>query len=348
MRFADRILQWYDQNKRELPWRTTKDPYRIWLSEVLMQQTRIEQGTPYYLRFIEAFPDVHALADAKEEEVMKLWQGLGYYNRARNLHATASYVSRELKGVFPKNFEGLLKLKGVGAYTASAIASICFEESRAVVDGNVYRVLSRYFGVSLPIDRPEGQKEFQTLAQHLIPSERLGDYNQGIMEFGAMQCKPKNPYCLHCPLQQSCKAFSEGRITELPVKLGKTKVKKEVLHFGLWLDRENRFVVRQRPKKGYWPGLYEFPGIVQESFSDQNSILRAMEGEYPHSEDAPLELWNTDPVRHQLSHRSLELYFWMAPSVARLSPEERRRIIEKAEELAWPVPLANLLGRMKF
>lgn len=342
MRFAARLLHWYDQNKRDLPWRSTRDPYRIWLSEVLMQQTRIEQGTPYYLRFLEAFPDVHALSNAEEEEVMKLWQGLGYYNRARNLHATARMVSEERNGVFPKEYTGLLKLKGVGTYTASAIASICFDEARAVVDGNVYRVLSRYFGIETAIDRPEGQREFQEVAQSLLPENRLGDYNQALMEFGAVQCKPKNPDCGQCPLQHSCVALREARIAHLPVKKSKTKVKKEVLHYALKVDDKGALVVRRRPTTGYWPNLYEFPGIVNESLPDQAP------SELGSGEAGELYLWDEKPMKHKLSHRALELYFWVAPSFSELDEQSRFNAIHKAEQLAWPVPLAELLRRMKF
>ena len=346
MEFAARIVHWYDQNKRELPWRSTRDPYRIWLSEILMQQTRIEQGTPYYLRFVEAFPNVHALAGAEEEAVMKLWQGLGYYNRARNLHATARFVSEELKGVFPNQYTDLLKLKGVGTYTASAIASICFEEARAVVDGNVYRVLSRHFGIETPIDRPEGQRQFHELAQKLLPAERLGDYNQGLMEFGAVQCKPRNPDCLRCPVQNSCVAWREERVGLLPVKVGKTKVKKEVLHYALKLDDKGEFEVRRRPSKGYWPGLYEFPGIVRESLSNQTRAELSKEIALEDSDE--LQLWDEKPMKHQLSHRALELYFWITPSVSKMDDQQRREVIQKAEKRAWPVPLADLLRRIKF
>ena len=348
MKFADRILQWYSQNKRDLPWRGSTDPYRIWLSEILMQQTRIDQGTPYYIKFVEAFPTVHHLADAPEEQVMKLWQGLGYYNRARNLHFTAQYVSRELQGVFPKTYEGLLELKGVGAYTASAIASICFNEKRGVVDGNVYRVLSRYFGIATPIDRPQGQKEFQILAQELLPSDHLGDYNQGLMEFGAVQCTPKKPDCGSCPFQTSCVAYSENRIADLPVKQGKTKVKKEYLHYGLKWGDNGQLLFRQRPVKGYWPKLYEFPGVF---LKENNSLVKAeqmLRTEMDLEEKEELRLINAVAVRHQLSHRSLELYFWSTAEVRSSSPEKRLLAVQKMEELAWPVPLADFLQRMNF
>ena len=196
MSFSQKILKWYGEHKRELPWRTTNDPYKIWLSEIMLQQTRVAQGTPYYHKFLEAFPTVYDLANAEEEQVLKLWQGLGYYSRARNLHATAKMVVTEYDGNFPNTYKELKSLKGVGDYTASAIASICFNEPEPVVDGNVYRVLARYFGVDLPINSTEGIKYFKELARDVMNVENIRDYNQGIMEFGAIQCAPKRPYCL--------------------------------------------------------------------------------------------------------------------------------------------------------
>jgi A/G-specific adenine glycosylase len=348
MKFADRILQWYSQNKRDLPWRGSTDPYRIWLSEILMQQTRIEQGTPYYLKFLEVFPTVHHLANAPEEQVMKLWQGLGYYNRARNLHATAQLVSRELKGVFPNTFEGLLELKGVGPYTASAIASICYNEKRGVVDGNVYRVLSRYFGIATPIDRPEGQKEFQQLAQDLLPEDHLGDYNQGMMEFGAVQCRPKKPHCGTCPLQEDCLAFRQNRTGNFPVKQGKTKVKKEYLHYGLKWGDDGLLVSRQRSVNGYWPKLFEFPGVQLTEANSLEQAEKMLRSEMKLEEKEELRLINTTSVKHQLSHRSLELYFWSTEEVRTSGREQRLLAVQKMDELAWPVPLADFLQRMNF
>ena len=227
MVFSKRLKQWYLQNKRELPWRSTQDPYKIWLSEIIMQQTRVEQGLPYYLRFTEAYPNVHSLANAPEQEVLKLWQGLGYYSRARNLHTTAIRVSKELDGNFPDHYKELKTLKGVGDYTASAIASFCFNEPVAVVDGNVYRVLSRVFGVETPINSTQGIKEFKALAQELIDHKDPATFNQAIMEFGAIQCKPQNPLCETCPFNDVCLALKNDQIKELPVKIKKTKIRQD-------------------------------------------------------------------------------------------------------------------------
>ena len=220
--FTKKIIQYYHKNKRELPWRSSRDPYRIWLSEIILQQTRVAQGLPYYERFVNAFPTVGDLAAASEAEVLKLWQGLGYYSRARNLLATARDISRERGGEFQGTYKGLLELKGVGPYTAAAIASICFQEAVPVVDGNVFRVLSRYFGEATPIDTSTGQRKFRALAREVMAPDAIRDYNQAIMEFGAMQCTPRNPDCDSCPLADSCVALATQRIHSLPVKAGKT------------------------------------------------------------------------------------------------------------------------------
>ena len=232
MSFAPKILNWYYKHQRDLPWRETREPYKVWLSEIILQQTRVAQGMPYYYRFVKAFPAVDDLARAPEEEVLKLWQGLGYYSRARNLHATAKIVAEDFDGKFPETYKGLKSLKGVGDYTASAIASFCFDVPEPVVDGNVYRVLSRYFGVGTPINSTQGVKYFKELAREVMDADNIRDYNQGIMEFGAIQCAPKKPYCLLCPLQDSCVALKENKVDQLPVKLGKTKVRSR--YFNIW------------------------------------------------------------------------------------------------------------------
>ncbi|MDH3796097.1 MAG: A/G-specific adenine glycosylase, partial [Flavobacteriaceae bacterium] len=208
MSFSKKILKWYDRNKRHLPWRNTKDPYPVWLSEIIMQQTRIAQGLPYYSAFISKYPSIYELCEASESEILKDWQGLGYYSRARNMHQTAQHIVGELQGNFPDTYEGLVQLKGVGDYTASAIASICFNEKRAVVDGNVYRVLARYFDVEIAINSTESAKLFKSLAGELIDSDAPGDYNQGIMELGAKVCTPTNPACELCPITDGCLAFA--------------------------------------------------------------------------------------------------------------------------------------------
>src|SRR5690606_4230898 len=240
MIFSKILNHWYSSNKRELPWRQTTNPYAIWLSEIILQQTQVIQGLPYYESFLKEFPTVFSLANAEESKVLKLWQGLGYYSRARNLHAAAKHIVNQYDGVFPNNYKTLLTLKGVGDYTASAIASICFNEPTAVVDGNVYRVLSRYFGIDTPINSTKGIKAFKMLATSVMDAKNPSEYNQAIMEFGAIQCKPKNPDCKICPLHRSCAALEKKFVNVLPVKLNKTKVNTKYFNFLVVLSSDHK------------------------------------------------------------------------------------------------------------
>ena len=266
MSFTTTILQWFQANGRTLPWRETRDPYAIWLSEIILQQTRIEQGRPYWQRFMQRWPTVEALANATEDEVLREWQGLGYYSRARNLHTAAQQVVA--MGGFPTTLEGIKALKGVGDYTAAAIGSIAFDLPAAVVDGNVYRVLSRYFGIDTPINTTVGKKEFTELAQDLLlpalnrEGKGAGLFNQGMMDFGAIQCTPSNPQCLQCPLQDSCIAFREGRIDELPVKLETLKIKERHLTY-VYIRCKGQTALHRRPAGDIWQGLYE-PWLAEE------------------------------------------------------------------------------------
>ncbi len=259
MSFSKTLITWYLDNKRDLPWRKTKDPYHIWLSEIMLQQTRVAQGLPYFLAFTEAFPTVFDLAKADEEKVLKLWQGLGYYSRARNLHATAKYISEELSGNFPNNYKDLLKLKGIGEYTAAAIASFSFKECVPVVDGNVYRVLSRYFDIETDIASSGAKKEFTQLASELIDKKKPELFNQAIMEFGALQCVPKSPDCNSCPLDNSCLALAKNKVSQLPIKLKKQKITNRFFNYLLVIDNKNQAIINKRTQKGIWHNLYEFP-----------------------------------------------------------------------------------------
>ena len=236
MSFHKKLLDWYKENRRPFPWRENTKPYNVWLSEIILQQTRAAQGLPYYESFISNFPTVEQLAAAKEDHVMKLWQGLGYYSRARNLHATAKTITHQYHGRFPNDFNQIKSLKGIGDYTASAIASICFGQEQAVVDGNVYRVLSRIFGMDQPIDASGAHKIFKEKAQNLIKGAAPGDFNQAIMEFGALQCVPKNPNCQDCIFKNQCIAFQQAKVGLLPVKANKVKVKNRYLHFFVLID----------------------------------------------------------------------------------------------------------------
>ncbi|WP_020528503.1 A/G-specific adenine glycosylase [Flexithrix dorotheae] len=270
--FAQKIIDWYNENKRDLPWRNLSDPYPIWLSEIILQQTRVDQGLPYFHKFFDKYPTVHLLANAEEQEVLRLWQGLGYYSRARNMHGAAKFISSELNGQFPDNFKDLKKLKGVGDYTAAAIASFAFNENVAVVDGNVYRVLSRRFGVEEDIASPKGKKIFQDLADSLLPQKKSDIYNQGIMEFGALHCKPKNPDCMFCVFSQECEARKTGKQTDLPIKIRKVKIKNRFFTY-LVLEFKGRFAMKERLKGDIWQGLHDFPLLESENFYNEESLF---------------------------------------------------------------------------
>lgn len=311
--FYNKLITWYLQNKRDLPWRRTRDPYRIWLSEIMLQQTRVSQGLPYYLKFVERFPGVQDLANAPEDEVLKLWQGLGYYSRARNLHATAKIIAGELNGVFPNNYRDLLQLKGVGDYTASAIASICFNRPEAVVDGNVYRVLARYFGIATPINSSSGQKEFKALAQQLIDKKQPGIFNQALMEFGARQCVPQSPDCKSCIFQDCCVALKEKKVAELPVKTKMRPVKKRYFNYLVFLSENERTTLQQRKGKGIWHKLYEFP-LIETSEAISLADLKKLPRFRHFSQQTNIRhisLYNQAPVVHKLSHQHLHTRFWI-------------------------------------
>ncbi len=344
MIFSKKLIAWYLQNKREMPWRQTKEPYRIWLSEIILQQTRVAQGEPYYLTFVDTFPTIFDLANATEESVLKLWQGLGYYSRARNLHAAAKYVAYECNGVFPKSFASLLALKGVGEYTASAIASICYGEAVPVIDGNVYRVLSRYFGIDTPINSTEGIKTFKKLAIELMDHDAPSDYNQAIMEFGALQCKPKSPYCIVCPLNDSCEALRLGTVPQLPVKLKKTKVKKRYFNYLIFTINDQETIVQQRTSKGIWQHLYEFPLVesdrdltLEEIIASPLFLTMTQHQEHtiiPHQEAV---------VIHKLSHQHLHTRFYtiVMDSHPTVNEAQQLKTIDQLRQL--PVPI--LLGK---
>lgn len=257
---GEQLIVWYEANKRDLPWRTTTDPYLIWISEIILQQTRVIQGLDYFNRFVTRFPDVKSLADAQEDEVMKFWQGLGYYSRARNLHVAAREVVLRFKGCFPEKYEDVLSLPGIGAYTAAAICSFAYKQPYAVLDGNVFRVLARVFGIDMPIDNGKGKKYFAELAQELLDNRRPDLYNQAIMDFGAVQCLPKSPDCKVCPLLDKCFAFADGQIDKLPMKEGKTVVKARYFNY-LHICCRGEVLLGQRTAKDIWQKLYEFPLI---------------------------------------------------------------------------------------
>ncbi|HEY4324303.1 MAG TPA: A/G-specific adenine glycosylase [Mucilaginibacter sp.] len=272
MNFNDDLLQWYEKNKRDLPWRNSSDAYVIWLSEIILQQTRVEQGLPYFYRFLEKYPDVEAFASAEEDDILKLWQGLGYYSRGRNMLKTARMVQELYNGKFPESYAQLIKLKGIGEYTAAAIASFSSNETKAVVDGNVYRVLSRYFGIDEPINSTKGKKIFQSVASELLNKQWPGLHNQAMMEFGAMLCKPKNPACGICPVKTGCHAFLHNATTSLPVKLNKVKVRERFFNYFLMADG-NTILVNKRDESDIWANMYDLPLIETKSLISPTELF---------------------------------------------------------------------------
>jgi len=309
--FSNILTHWYQQNLRDLPWRKTKNAYKIWLSEIILQQTRVAQGLPYYEKFVTAFPSVKDLANAEEQQVLKLWQGLGYYSRARNLHYSAKLVLENYNGVFPKTYSELIKLKGVGTYTASAIASFCNNEAVAVVDGNVYRVLARLFGIFTPINSTEGEKEFKKLADSLLDNQNAAQHNQAIMEFGALCCTPKKPNCLFCPFQTNCYSFQNNTTDTLPVKLKKTKITKKYFSYLILKNNLHETIIHKRVGKGIWQHLYEFPLIDSTKQLDLKASKKAFEDLLNLSINAnEFKLIHEFKKPHKLSHQHIYAQFY--------------------------------------
>ncbi|MCW2117887.1 A/G-specific adenine glycosylase [Flavobacterium sp. 7A] len=311
MTFHKTLITWYLQNKRDLPWRNTTNPYHIWLSEIMLQQTRVAQGTPYFSSFTTNFPTIFDLANADEEQVLKLWQGLGYYSRARNLHKTAQYIAFELNGQFPSNYNDLLKLKGVGEYTAAAIASFSYNEVVPVVDGNVFRVLARYFDIDSDISQAATKKEFTALATELIPDDNPAIFNQAIMEFGALQCTPKSPNCSICVFNNGCLALQNKKVDSLPVKLKKTKIRNRYFNYIIVEDEQHHTLIQKRIQKGIWHNLYEFPLIETEKEENYDFVSKAIIKKlYALNDIISLYEYDHKRVIHKLSHQHLNIKFW--------------------------------------
>lgn len=342
MKFSNQLIYWYLQNNRELPWRKTKNPYFIWLSEIMLQQTRVNQGLAYYLKFVNEFPTVFDLAKASESKVLKMWQGLGYYSRARNLHFSAKYIANELKGEFPSSYHEIKKLKGVGDYTASAISSICFNEPQAVVDGNVYRVLARYFGISTPINSPKGIKEFKELAQTLIDKKQPGNYNQAIMDFGALHCKPQNPLCDSCFFNNSCAALKNKKVASLPIKEKKLKIKKRYFNYLVIINSDFETILNERTAKGIWKGMYEFPLVETKKSIMKEDLLLHEEFKNRIESIHDLLLFNEKDIVHKLSHQHLYTKFWILNSKEKFKDPIAW---SKIEEYPVPVLIANFLNK---
>ena len=346
--FAEEIIRWYQKHQRDLPWRHTRDPYIIWLSEIILQQTRVAQGMPYFYRFVEAFPTVYDLASAPSDKVLRLWQGLGYYSRARNLHACAQEIVNQHGGQFPHSYQELLKLKGVGAYTAAAVASFAFNETVPVVDGNVYRVLSRVFGIKDDILSTQGQRKFREQAEVLVPTGQANVYNQAIMEFGALQCTPANPACLLCPLSSMCYAYQHGQQQALPVKARKTNVRRRFLHY-LVICYNDKIWMKQRDTKGIWAGLYDFYMIEtpQPSALDdlEDPLLRSL------LKQDGVRVDESSLYQHPLSHQQLHVLFYTITLSENLKVKEnclQAYSVQEIEALPKPILIDNFLQKEIF
>ena len=313
-----------------LAWRGLSDPYKVWLSEIILQQTRVVQGAAYYEKFIKKYPCIFDLAAASEQEVLKIWQGLGYYSRARNLHSTARYIVRFYNGVFPKTYKELVALKGIGDYTASAIGSICYNLPCAVVDGNVYRVLSRYFGIRTPINSPAGMKQFKKLAQENLYKKDSGKYNQAIMEFGALHCTAQKPKCTCCPLRKKCVAYKKNTVAQLPVKIKKIKIKERYFNFLVFQDKmQNTFL--EKCSNDIWRGLYQFPLVETEAvaFEKQIKIHPLLSDTSP-----KMQLYNDKIWLHKLTHQHLHIRFWIINAAA-----TKIQLLSQKQLAALPVPV---------
>jgi A/G-specific adenine glycosylase len=336
MTFSKPLIQWYSQNKRLLPWRLTLNPYNVWLSEIILQQTTVAQGLPYFNKFLTTFPTVNSLAAASEEMVLKQWQGLGYYSRARHLLTTAKYVVSDLNGRFPNTYKDLLKLKGIGPYTAAAIASICFNEPVAVLDGNVFRVLARYFNCYTPINSPQGIKEFKILSQSMLDKDQPADYNQAVMELGALICKPNNPNCTECPISSGCLALKNKSISYLPVKHKKQSVKKRYFNYLVVLSKENATILNKRTHKGIWHNLYEFPLIETDGTVDIFELVK-----YPNfknlfgkTNSLDISCFNEKEIVHKLTHQHIYTRFWIIKT-----SQHPKATIPLSQLKEYPVPI---------
>ena len=345
---SDSLIAWYLLNKRELPWRETADPYKIWVSEIILQQTRVAQGLDYFNRFIYRFPDVKSLALAEEDEVLKYWQGLGYYSRARNMRAAAKDILIRFNGVFPESYEDVLSLKGVGEYTAAAIVSFAWNLPYPVVDGNVYRVLARLFAIDVPIDTSKGKRLFYGLAREIMDLSRAGMHNQAIMELGALCCTPQSPICEQCPLKETCVSFATNTKTLYPVKQNKIKVRNRYFHY-FYLVYNGRTWLHRRDGKDIWAGLYEFPMIETESEFDfvslsKQDVFKVLLGDEGTMKVTPIAL----KIKHVLSHQILYASFYRVDlDRMPLSLNDYVSVFcQDLEDYAVPQLIHNQLGKL--
>lgn len=348
MMFSDKLILWYEENGRSLPWRSTQNPYYIWLSEIILQQTRIEQGMSYYHRFVETFPTVNDLAAASEQEVLKLWQGLGYYSRARNLHKAARYIVDKLDGIFPTSYELILSLPGVGKYTAAAIASFAFQLPHPVIDGNVYRFISRLYGIDIPIGTDQAFRFFEAKLIQLIDTKRSGQFNQALMDFGSLYCKPVNPDCDHCVFYQECVARRQRRVEFLPIKKSKTQVRDRWFYYFVleWLDGDKEMTLMHCREKGdIWQGLYEFPLLEKQQRINEKELSKESNS---FLEQFGLKmLRNVDIVAlapHKLSHQTIHATF-ISLKIDSKVPKNTEKYAPIEWEKIKSLPVSRLIDR---
>ena len=341
--FGIRIIKWYEKNMRDLPWRNTSDPYKIWLSEVILQQTRVIQGLDYYLKFIDKFPDIFSLERATQNEIYKMWQGLGYYNRADNLMAAAKTIVNDYNGIFPEKPEELIQIKGVGPYTAAAISSIAFGFPQAAVDGNVFRILSRIFGISTPINTGKGKKEFEILAGELLQNNPPGTFNQAMMEFGALFCKPKKPDCTQCIFLTECVAARSGKVEKFPVKQNKVSVRNRYFYY-LFIEVKDEskkaYYLNKRGKKDIWKNLYDFPLIECKTRNNSNDILDKLALNPLLKEQKFCIQSVSDEYQHQLTHQKIYAVFIriIVDKNSKQLSEKSILLVDKNELINYPVP----------
>ena len=343
MEIQEILAHWYDTHKRELPWRNTPSPYHVWLSEVILQQTRVSQGLDYFNRFVERWPELSDLAEASEKEVLKMWQGLGYYSRARNLHRCARQVVEEHDGVFPEDLEELKTLQGIGNYTAAAIASIAFDKPHAVVDGNVYRVLSRLYDIDTPINSNEGAKAFAELADTLLDRKHPGLHNQALMEFGALHCVPSIPDCLQCPLQNHCLALNHHTVTERPVKINKTKIKTRYLNYLVIYDTHCNVYLRKRQGNDIWKNLYDFPCVESDQPLSTENVIASPDFKAILPDTGFQISRVTPPFTHKLTHQTLIATFIEIKISEKLPPIQKNNILLVRENELGKYPVPKLI-----
>jgi A/G-specific adenine glycosylase len=341
--FSSTLIKWYEKNKRDLPWRHHKDPYKIWLSEIILQQTQVAQGLSYYIKFVEKYPTVKDLAFAKEDDVFKLWQGLGYYSRARNLLTSAKQVQNELQGKFPDTFKTIKNLKGVGDYTAAAIASFAYDLPHAVVDGNVFRVISRVFGVKTPIDSSSAKKEFQQLANDLLNPEKPAIHNQAIMEFGSQYCKPNNPNCENCVMNNKCYAFINNEVKQLPIKLKRTKVRNRFFNYLILVDKNEFILIYKREGHDIWQSLYEFCLIETEKEISSEQLFESKDFRAVCKSKFDV-LFVSKQYKHILSHQHLFTKFYVIKTSQTFKPPQMVCHVKTLKNYAFPRLIEKFLN----